>query len=81
MALIIPKFGLFIALIGALGSALLGFILPAASYLKVVLQFLHKVFPEASLLSRIKSLAIIGFGVLGAIVGTIMATVELIEAF
>jgi proton-coupled amino acid transporter len=69
-AVCIPKFGLFVGLIGCLSCSMLAFILPALFSLKL----------DSSERSRPLRWFMVGFGVIGGGISFIVTIVELIEA-
>jgi len=73
VGLSLPHFGLFIGLIGAFGSSTLAFILPCAFHLK-----LFKL--EATISVMILDWAILIFGLVGGIIGTVITIQQLVEA-
>jgi len=64
LAAMIPGFGIFISLVGSLVCALLAFVIPATLHCVICKE-------ELSSMGRVKNYAIIAFGVLGALLGTI----------
>merc|ERR1711933_48457 len=74
IALVVPKFSVFIALVGASSGAALTFVLPSAFHLKLRHHELNR-------LRRWREMACIAFGLLGGGVGTMSALHDLHAAF
>jgi len=70
VAIVVPHFGLFIGLIGSLGSSALAFVIPCLFHLKIFKG-------ELSLWIQIKNWALIVFGVIGGVVGTVITVKDL----
>jgi len=74
VALLVPKFSLFIALVGASGCALLAFVLPSAFHLKLRYE-------QMSALERLREASCICMGIVGSILGTMSAIADMRAAF
>ena len=74
MAMVIPKFGLFINLVGAFACTALAFIMPVWIYNR-----LHK--DEMSTCKRYAHHALVIFGVIAGGIASVVSIKELIEAF
>ena len=73
MAVVIPDIGLFISLVGAVGSSFLALIFPP-----LIDSILHS---KASCWKHIKNTGIVLFGVIGFLSGTYVSIINVIDFF
>jgi len=73
VAYMVPKFGVFISLVGASASAALAFVLPSLFFLKIC-------YPQLSRMERSRELGCMMFGIVGGVLGTISALQDMKEA-
>mmetsp|Transcript_16648 Transcript_16648/g.42343 ORF Transcript_16648/g.42343 Transcript_16648/m.42343 type:complete len:432 (-) Transcript_16648:181-1476(-) len=73
VAYMVPKFGVFISLVGASASAALAFVLPSLFFLKIS-------YSRLTALQRSRELGCMLFGIVGGVLGTMSALSDMKEA-